>query len=169
MVLREVSLIASVPTYSPSLNNEPVFRELVHEFFATYELGAYTCRNNPKAARGEIGMANALGDALMVSIVTVLLLFWPTIRDGERSIWWHVCDPACLIFWDFDSLDDWSVEPPAKAFKKKSLVAMDIIIELVPGHCISGHEPREVVGSSWGVDGLAGWTLGTARYMDDQT
>ncbi|GJZ92246.1 hypothetical protein Tco_0664311 [Tanacetum coccineum] len=67
--------------------NELVYRELVREFFATYEFRASTRKNNPRAAgiqfRREIGMAIALKNALMVKNETMVLLFWPTIGDGE--------------------------------------------------------------------------------------
>ncbi|GKF29348.1 hypothetical protein Tco_0095690, partial [Tanacetum coccineum] len=186
--------------------NEPVYRELVREFFAIFSYGDSTCINNPRAARiqfrlgggqrsfslvefrwrvglysktegDEIGTELALRNAMMVRDEHRLIEFWPTIGDGEFTTESMVArmirDPrvrlahhciATTILARRDStqritlidlffmssiyservlynIPFWSmmgaliVKPPAQVFGKKSLVAMEIFIELVTGQC----------------------------------
>nr|GEU40340.1 zinc finger, CCHC-type [Tanacetum cinerariifolium] len=72
-------------------------------------------------------------NALTVRNEAMVLLFWPSIRDGEfrakNMVARLIRDPR--IFWYFDPDVDWSFEfePSSQIFKKKSLVAMDILME----------------------------------------
>nr|GEV04611.1 retrotransposon protein, putative, Ty3-gypsy subclass [Tanacetum cinerariifolium] len=96
--------------------NEMVYRELVHEVFASIEFDFTTCR------------------VVTVKIEHLLMEFWPTIRDGEfvmggMSVT-KVRDPRVR-----EMIDTFSVEPRAHVFKKKSLITIGIIIELDEGAC----------------------------------
>ncbi|GJX72280.1 hypothetical protein Tco_0309451 [Tanacetum coccineum] len=56
----------------------------------------------------------------------------------EASAYRDVCDSDCMIFWLLtnEMRDALSIEPPPHVFKKKSLIAMSIIMELQNGICV---------------------------------
>ncbi|GJR04071.1 hypothetical protein Tco_0527055 [Tanacetum coccineum] len=138
--------------------NEPVYRELVREFFASIELEVIACRNNPEhvgihfrlggeprslsllefgwriglyseSQGGENCIRIALRDVVTVKVEYLIIGFWPTIGDEVFA--------AHLILGIFsrEMLEVLSVEPRAHSFKKKSLIAMEVVMELTRGGC----------------------------------
>nr|GEV66835.1 hypothetical protein [Tanacetum cinerariifolium] len=82
-------------------------------------------------------MTYALQNALMDKNETMVLPFWPTIKDGEfrteSMVARSIGDPKVRILTQL-VIGALSVEPPTQIFKK-SLVAMEILIKLVLGQC----------------------------------
>ncbi|GJZ05536.1 hypothetical protein Tco_0539329 [Tanacetum coccineum] len=61
--------------------NEPVHRELVHEFFASFEFDASPCRQSRENA-----ILSGLRNGETVKESRLLMEFWPTIGDGGFNV-----------------------------------------------------------------------------------
>ncbi|GJZ48763.1 zinc finger, CCHC-type containing protein [Tanacetum coccineum] len=152
--------------------NEPVYQELVREFFASFEFDASPCRENATLLI-KIMRCNTVKESRL------LMEFWPTIRDGGFNVGntkvasirdprvklTHHCiattiagrketthrvikiDPYYLYYIytpeiarSFGLLTNefrniLSIEHAHHVFKKKSFIAMGIIMELQNGMC----------------------------------
>ncbi|GJV13324.1 hypothetical protein Tco_1354865 [Tanacetum coccineum] len=58
--------------------NEPIFRELVREFFASFEFDATPCR--------DVATLSGLRNAEMVNATRLTHSFWPSIGDGMYNV-----------------------------------------------------------------------------------
>ncbi|GKB51443.1 hypothetical protein Tco_0902196 [Tanacetum coccineum] len=129
--------------------NEPIYPELAYEFFASFEFKASACRDN--------ATLNRLSKAETVKPHHLLMEFWPTIGDGRLqhsvlafSKYLKGVREKNLIYGgmfvtriarSFGLLtnkmwDALSIEPSPHVFKKKSLIAMGVIMELQNGMCV---------------------------------
>ncbi|GJR04988.1 hypothetical protein Tco_0527972 [Tanacetum coccineum] len=139
--------------------NEPIYRELVREFFASFEFEASACKYDPEHAgikfilggeprempllelgwgvrlytkRKSRDNANLSGLSKdeMVKENHLLMEFWPSIGDGGFKI-------ARLFGLLTNKIrDTLSIEPPHHVFKKKSLIAIGAIMELQNEICV---------------------------------
>ncbi|GJU15627.1 hypothetical protein Tco_1143593, partial [Tanacetum coccineum] len=213
--------------------NEPVYQELVREFFASFEFDASPCRENATLSR--------LRDCNTIKESRLLMEFWPTIGDGgfnvgntkvasirdprvklahrciamtiarrketthrvtEIDLYYLYCiytpDVACNIpYWLYKYLmavrdknliyggmlvtkiarsfglltnefrNALSIKPPPHVFKKKSLIAMGVIMELQNRMCawpaIRAMEEEENEDDDEGD-----WQVQKMRWMDQQ-
>ncbi|GJY10126.1 hypothetical protein Tco_0378311 [Tanacetum coccineum] len=104
--------------------NKLVYHELVREFFATFEFRATTCRNSPRLAGIQFRLGGEQRDS--TQRVPVMDLFFLYCIYVERV----VCN---IPYWLGHYLS--GVHEKRAVFGKKSLVAMEIIIELAAGEC----------------------------------
>ncbi|GKB56207.1 hypothetical protein Tco_0912393 [Tanacetum coccineum] len=97
--------------------NEPIFRELVREFFASFEFDASPCRESIDGAT-----LSGLRSAETVNSTHLTYLFWPSIGDDMFNVGntkaKSIRDPRIKL-----------------AHMKKSLVKMGVIIQLHEGEC----------------------------------
>ncbi|GJW36430.1 hypothetical protein Tco_0059350 [Tanacetum coccineum] len=143
--------------------NEPVYKELVYELFASFEFKDYTSRGDPKFM-GEDSLDDhtrwSMQNALTIKVEDDWKGFWPNIGDGEFIVRGmsvkKIRDPRVRIARDVNVLrggmfvtriprsfgllssamvDALSVEPRAHTFIKKSLVTIEIVMELDGGTC----------------------------------
>ncbi|GKA35019.1 hypothetical protein Tco_0721510 [Tanacetum coccineum] len=178
--------------------NEPVYRELVWEFFSSFEFDAPPCRVGlyTKQQSRDRATLSGLSRAETVKENLMLLKFWPNIGDEsfnvgntkgqELDLWRDVCTRIARSFRVLtgEMTGALSVEPPPHVFKKKSLIAMGVIMELHNGGCcctikreaededeaddevgdeggwrlrrhVPEHEPRRLAGSPSTIDGPA--------------
>ncbi|GJS77260.1 hypothetical protein Tco_0727141 [Tanacetum coccineum] len=61
--------------------NEPIFRELAREFFASFEFDATPCRESR-----DVATLSGLRNAEMVNSTRLTHMFWPTIGDGGYNV-----------------------------------------------------------------------------------
>ncbi|GJU80342.1 hypothetical protein Tco_1282707 [Tanacetum coccineum] len=142
--------------------NEPVYKELVHELFASFEFKDYTSRGDPKFKGVSFRLWGrwSMQNALTIKVEDDWKGFWPNIGDGEFIVrgmsMKKIRDPRVRIARDVNVLcrgmfvtriprsfgllssamvDAVSVEPRAHTFIKKSLVTMEIVMELDGGTC----------------------------------
>ncbi|GJT18006.1 hypothetical protein Tco_0876712 [Tanacetum coccineum] len=111
--------------------NEPVYRELVWEFFTSFEFDSTPCSAKSGLNRGETVRAELM-----------TMGFWPNIGDGDfvmgETTVKKVRDPKVRIAVSFGLLTDvmrdaLSVEHRAHIFKKKYLIAMNVLMNLGRG------------------------------------
>ncbi|GJZ02324.1 hypothetical protein Tco_0520285 [Tanacetum coccineum] len=126
--------------------NEPVYRELVREFFASFKFDASPYRLSRENATLS-GLRN--GDTVKESCL--LMEFWPTIGDGgfnvgntkgvrDKNLFYREM-LVTKIARSFGFLTGklrgaLSVESPPHMFKKNSLIAMGVIMELQNEMCV---------------------------------
>ncbi|GJX08187.1 hypothetical protein Tco_0196119 [Tanacetum coccineum] len=163
--------------------------ELVREFFATFELEVVTCRNNPQHAGIHFRLGGeqrtlSLVELVMMKVERLIMDFWSTIKDGVFVQGFHLKDLGngsllpLLHLWEM--LGALSVEPQPQVLGKKSLVTMEIVMELAQGDCHwhatrptqpleeDDEDEEAAKGSSGFMDGSARRTMGTAGDLDDQ-
>ncbi|GJR10824.1 reverse transcriptase domain-containing protein [Tanacetum coccineum] len=143
--------------------NEPVYRELVREFFSSFEFDSSPFKG--RATLSGITRAETVKASLM------LLEFWPTIGDGSfntgntkggkkapieslRLISTISIASTPMRVLTCELMNALSVEPPPYVFKKKSLIAMGVIMELHNrGFCWPATREVEVEEEDEGDDG----------------
>ncbi|GJX86091.1 hypothetical protein Tco_0336865 [Tanacetum coccineum] len=113
-----------------------VYRELVHEFFASFEFDAYPYRYDPNhLGVRESATLSGLRKGVTVKANHLVLGFWPTIGDGgfiiRNTKMTAIRDPKVLT----NEMGALSFEPSFHVFKKKSLISMGVVIELHNGAC----------------------------------
>ncbi|GKA25073.1 hypothetical protein Tco_0711106 [Tanacetum coccineum] len=115
--------------------NEPIYQELVREFFASFEFDASPCREN--------ATLSGLSRAETVKEIRLLMEFWPSIGDGGFNVGntkvASIRDPKTARSFGLltnEMRDVLSVEPLPHVFKKKTLIAIRIIMELHNGVCV---------------------------------
>nr|GEU82230.1 hypothetical protein [Tanacetum cinerariifolium] len=136
--------ISTGPFFGPQWGNlfrvnEHVYRELIHEFFALFEFNASPCRENATLSR--------LRDCNTIKENHLLMDFWPTIRDrgfnvGNTKDKNLICGGMLItkIARSFRLLTNefrnaLNIKPPPHVFKKKSLIATGVIMELKNRMC----------------------------------
>ncbi|GKB47986.1 hypothetical protein Tco_0898739 [Tanacetum coccineum] len=69
--------------------NEPIFRELVHELFASFEFDASPCRVGlySKRESKDVATLSGLRRAETVNSTHLTHLFWPSIGDDMFNVW----------------------------------------------------------------------------------
>nr|GEV04986.1 zinc finger, CCHC-type [Tanacetum cinerariifolium] len=110
--------------------HEPVYHELVREFFASFEFKSTSCRYNS----AHVGVSFRIGgETRNMSLLdwnggmVLTMRFWLSIGDGE----FVVGGTAVKKLRDLKV----SVEPRAHIFIKKSLIAMNVMLDLGRGAC----------------------------------
>ncbi|GJR99399.1 zinc finger, CCHC-type containing protein [Tanacetum coccineum] len=113
--------------------NEPIYQELVHEFFASFKFDASPCRIGlySEGQSRENATLSRLRDCNTVKESRLLMEFWLTIGDGGFNV--GTQRPFGLLTNKFRNA--LSIEPPPHMFKKKSLITIGIIMELQSGMC----------------------------------
>ncbi|GKC83547.1 zinc finger, CCHC-type containing protein [Tanacetum coccineum] len=125
--------------------NEPIYRELIggeQQEMSLLELGwrigLYTERKSRENAT-----LSGLSRAETVKEIRLLMEFWPSIRDGGFNVGntkvASIRDPKIARTFGLltnEMRDVLSVAPLPHVFKKKSLIAMGIIMELHNGVCV---------------------------------
>ncbi|GKB38097.1 hypothetical protein Tco_0883039, partial [Tanacetum coccineum] len=126
--------------------NEPIYRELVREFFALFNFDASPSRFIFSWAIYKDTTLSRLRDCNTVREDRLLMEFWP--RSGERMF--NGMREKNLIYGGMLVTriarllglltNEWrsalSVEPQPHVFKKKSLIAIGVIMELHDGMCV---------------------------------
>ncbi|GKC70235.1 hypothetical protein Tco_1116118 [Tanacetum coccineum] len=129
--------------------NELVYRELVWEFFASFEFESTSCRldstrrglNKGKTVRAEVltmGFWPNIGDGdFIMGGAAVRKVRDPKVRDKDLTCGGMFVTRIARSFGLLTSVmvDALSVEPKAHIFKKKSLIAMNVLMDLGRGAC----------------------------------
>ncbi|GJW38086.1 hypothetical protein Tco_0063931 [Tanacetum coccineum] len=178
--------------------NEPIYRELVHEFFASFEFKDYTSRTKPeykgisfrveddwKGYWPSIGVGEFIVEATIAKKIRdpkirLAHRFLTTTISGRNSSTQRIT--AIDMFYLYCIYTEGvvcniDIEPRAQTFTKKSLIAMDFIMELDRGKCfwpavrgvgeddemkeeaeepdggIQRHESRGLIGTTMALDG----------------